>query len=157
MVRRLVLVVLMFAGLLLAGAPALGESPVTETTLHKNLVSTFVDVLPSCEPDGPLYTVTVTINSVEHIVTFPDGRIIGGVTQAGTFVAVPLDDPSLATYTGTLTVHNSFISESGQGVNNTFTYSARGTGSDGSVFNTHLTSHFNVPTIGPVNDFFRCH
>src|SRR6266508_4082517 len=46
MVRRL-LVGLVAAGLLLVGAPAFAQPPVTETTVQKNLVETFVDVLPS--------------------------------------------------------------------------------------------------------------
>ncbi|MGH8825933.1 MAG: hypothetical protein ACRDVN_15860 [Jiangellaceae bacterium] len=156
MVRRL-LVGLMAAGLLLAGGPpAFAEPPVTETIQHKNLVDTFVDVLPSCQPGGPLYTFTVTINHVEHSTTFADGRIHGGVTQTGTFVAVPLADPSLPTYTGTFVVHNGFTIQNGPTVN-TFTYSAHGTGSDGSTFDTHLTLHINVPPAAPINEFFRCH
>jgi hypothetical protein len=157
MVRRL-LVGLMAAGLLLAGGPpAFAAPPVTETIQQKNLVDTFVDVLPSCQPGGPLYTFTVTINHVEHSTTFADGRIHGGVTETGTFVAVPLADPSLPTYTGTFVVRNGFTIQSGEMVNNTFTYTAHGSGSDGSTFNTHLTSHINVPPDAPINEFFRCH
>jgi hypothetical protein len=157
MVRRL-LVGLMAAGLLLAGGPpAFAAPPVTETIQQKNLVDTFVDVLPSCQPGGPLYTFTVTINHVEHSTTFADGRIHRGVTETGTFVAVPLADPSLPTYTGTLVVRNGFFIQNGQNINNTFTYSVHGTGSDGSTFNTHTTLHFNVPPVAPINEFFRCH
>ena len=52
MVRRL-LVGVMAAGLLLVGAPAFAWPPVTTTTVQKNLVETFVDVIPTCEEGGP--------------------------------------------------------------------------------------------------------
>jgi hypothetical protein len=80
-----------------------------------------------------------------------------GFTETGTFVAVPLADPSLPTYIGTLVVRNGFFIQNGQNINNTFTYSVHGTGSDGSTFNTHTTLHFNVPPAAPINEFFRCH
>src|SRR6266508_4131981 len=81
MVRRL-LVGLVAAGLLLVGAPAFAQPPVTETTVQKNLV--------------------------EHTTTFDDGRIHATFTQTGTFVAVPLEDPSLPSYTGKFTVWGGF-------------------------------------------------
>jgi hypothetical protein len=71
MVRRL-LVGLLAAGLLLIGAPASAQPPVTETIIEKNVVFTFVMPLPtSCPPDGLLYTITLTTNRVTHITTFP--------------------------------------------------------------------------------------
>ena len=94
MVRRL-LVGLVATGLLLVGAPAFAQPPVTETTVQKNLVETFVDVVPTCEGGGPLYTITTTSNLVEHTTTFDDGRVHASFTQTGTLVAVPLEDPSL--------------------------------------------------------------
>jgi len=83
MVRRL-LVGLLAVGLLLVGAPPFAQPPVTETTTQKNLVETFVDVVPSCEGGGPLYTITTTSNLVEHTTTFDDGRIHATFTQTGT-------------------------------------------------------------------------
>jgi hypothetical protein len=139
MVRRLV-VGLMAAGLLLVGAPAFAQPPVTETTVQKNLVETFVDVVPSCEEGGPLYTITTTSN----------------FTQTGTFVAVPLEDPSLPSYTGKFTVWGGF-NQNGKTVNGTFTFTAHGTGSDGSTFKNHTTDHFNQRPDGTVNEFFHCH
>lgn len=68
-----------------------------------------------------------------------------------------LPTPSLPTYTGTLVVRNGFFIQNGQNINNTFTYSVHGTGSDGSTFNTHTTLHFNVPPAAPINEFLRCH
>jgi hypothetical protein len=71
--------------------------------------------------------------------------------------AVPLTDPNLPTYTGKVTLRNSFHVENGAVVTTTFTYTVHGTGSDGSTFETHLTSHANVPPTGRINEFFRCH
>jgi hypothetical protein len=155
MVRRL-LVGLVAAGLLLVGAPAFAQPPVTETTVQKNLVETFVDVVPSCEGGGPLYTITTTSNLIEHTTTFDDGRIHATFTQTGTFVAVPLEDPSLPSYTGKFTTWGGF-NQNGNTVNGTFTFNVRGTGSDGSTFQNHVTDHFNQRPYGTVNAFYHCH
>jgi hypothetical protein len=155
MVRRL-LVGLLAAGLLLVGAPAFAQPPVTETTVLKDLVETFVDVVPTCEEGGPLYTVTTTSNFIEHTTTFDDGRIHATFTQTGTVVAVPLEDPSLPSYTGRFTVWGGF-NQNGKTVNGTFTITVHLTGSDGSTVNTHITQHFNQRPDGTVNEFFRCH
>ena len=155
MVRRL-LVGLMAAGLLLVGAPAFAQPPVTTTTVEKNLVETFVDVIPSCEEGGPLYTITTTSNLVEHRTVFDDGREHDTFTQTGTFVAVPLEDPTLPSYTGKFTVWGGF-NQNGNTVNGTFTFNVRGTGSDGSTFSNHVTDHFNQRPDGTVNEFFHCH
>jgi len=157
MLRRL-LVGLLAAGLLLIGAPALAQPPVTETTVEKNRVDTFVMPLPIDDClDGPLYTITLTTNRVTHSTTFADGRIHARIAWTGTFVAVPLADPGLPTYTGTLTLTNGTFEQQGQVVTTTFTYTLHGTGSDGSGFKTHLTMHLNVPPAAAVNEFFRCH
>jgi hypothetical protein len=155
MVRRL-LVGLVAAGLLLVGAPAFAQPPVTETTVQKDLVETFVDVVPTCEGGGPLYTITTTSNLVEHTTTFDDGRVHETFTQTGTFVAVPLEDPSLPSYTGKFTTWGGF-NQNGNTVNGTFTFNVRGTGSDGSTFSNHVTDHFNERPDGTVNEFFHCH
>ena len=155
MVRRL-LVGLVATGLLLVGAPAFAQPPVTETTVQKNLVETFVDVVPTCEGGGPLYTITTTSNLVEHTTTFDDDRVHETFTQTGTFVAVPLEDPSLPSYTGKFTTWGGF-NQNGNTVNGTFTFNVRGTGSDGSTFSNHVTDHFNERPDGTVNEFFHCH
>ena len=147
---------LLAAGLLLTAAPALAQPPVTETTIEKDLVETFVDVAPSCEEGGPLYTVTTTSNLVEHTTTFDDGRIHATFTQTGTFVAVPLEDPSLPSFTGHFTVWGGF-NQNGKTVNGTFTFTVQATGSDGSTESIHVVDHFNVRPDGSVNAFFRCH
>jgi hypothetical protein len=156
MARHLLVGVLATA-LLLIGGPAFADPPITET-INEKVVNTFVDFLPNtCELGGPLYTFTTTNNRVEHSTTFDDGRVHGGVLETGTFVAVPLEDPSLPTYTGKFTNRNTFFVENGMVVTNTTTRTVHGTGSDGSTFNIHVTSHANVPPTETINDFFRCH
>jgi hypothetical protein len=147
---------LMTAGLLLFAAPALAQPPVTETTTQKGLVETFIDVVPTCEGGGPAYTITTTSNLVEHTTTFDDGRVHATFTQTGTFVAEPLEDPSLPSFTGRFTVWGGF-NQNGKTVNGTFTFSVRGTGSDGSTFSNQNVEHFNVIPDGTVNEFFHCH
>jgi hypothetical protein len=89
MVRRL-LVGLVAVGLLLIGAPASAQPPVTETTVEHNRVDTFVMPLPtSCPPDGLLYTVTLTTNRVTHSTTFADGRIHARIAWTGTLSPCP--------------------------------------------------------------------
>ena len=146
---------LVTAVLLLLAAPAFAQ-PVTETTTQKGLVETFVDVVPTCEEGGPLYRITTTSNLVEHTTTFDDGRVHETFTQTGRFVAAPLEDASLPSFTGRFTVWGGF-NQNGKTVNGTFTFSVRGTGSDGSTFTNQSTDHFNVRPDGTVNEFFHCH
>jgi hypothetical protein len=156
MLRRLLTVGLVTAGLLSIGAPAIAAPPVTQTIHEKNLVETFVDVIPTCEEGGPAYTITTTSNLVVHETIFDDGRVHATFTQTGTFVAVPLDDPSLPSYTGRFTIWGGF-NANGKTMNGTFTLRVHGTGSDGSTFKTHLVEHFNARPDGTVNEFFHCH
>jgi hypothetical protein len=149
-------VALMTAGLLSFAAPAFAQPPVTETTTQKGLVETFVDVVPTCEGGGPAYTITTTSNLVEHTTTFDDGRIHATFTQTGTFVAEPLEDPSLPSFTGRFTTWGGF-NQSSKTVNGTFTFNVSGTGSDGSTFSNHNVDHFNVAPDGTVHEFFHCH
>jgi hypothetical protein len=156
MFRRLIVLPLTaFLFLFLAVGPAYA-GPTTETNTQKDLVETFVDVVPTCEGGGPLYTITTTSNLVEHETAFDDGRVHATFTQTGTFTAVPLEDPSLPSYTGKFTVWGGF-NENGSTVNGTFTFNVRGTGSDGSTFSNSNVDHFNVRPDGTVNEFFQCH
>ena len=152
MIRRL-LVGLLAAGLLVVAAPAFA-APTTETIHEKGLVETFVDVLPNCEGDGPLYDITTTSNLVFHETVFDDGRVHATFTQTGTFVAVP-QTTGLPSYTGKFTIWGGF-NANGKVVEGTFTFNVRGTGSDGSTFKNHLTDHFNARPNGTVNQFFHC-
>ena len=153
--RRLLTVGLLTAGLLTTGAAAFAAPPQTQTTTQKNLVETFVDVVPSCE-GGPPYLITSTTNLIEHETVFADGRVHATFTQTGTAVGVPLDDPSLPTFTAKFTVWGGF-NANGKTVNGTFTFNVHGTLSDGSRFRNHVNDHFNVRPDGSVNEFFHCH
>jgi hypothetical protein len=154
MVRRL-LVGVMAAGLLLVGAPAFAQPPVNTTNVQKNLVETFVDVVPSCEEGGALYTITTTSNLVEHETAFDDGRVHATFTQTGTFVAVPLE-AGLPSYTGKVTIWGGF-NQNNQVVNGTFTFNLHATGSDGSRISINASEHFNERPDGTVNEFLHCH
>jgi len=155
MFRRLIIVPLAVFLVLIAG-PAFAGPPTTETNVAKDLVETFVDVVPTCEGGGPLYTITTTSNLIEHETVFDDGRVHATFTQTGTFSAVPLGNPSLPSYTGKFTVWGGF-NANGSTVNGTFTFNVRGTGTDGSTFSNHAVEHFNERPDGSVNEFFHCH
>ena len=155
MLRRLAFG-LIAAGLLSLAAPALAQPPTNTTTHEKGLVETFVDVIPTCEEGGPLYTVTTTSNLVSHETIFDDGRVHATFTQTGKFSAVPLEDASLPSFTGRFTTWGGF-NQNGTTVNGTFTFSVSGTGSDGSTFSLQNIEHFNVRPDGTVNEFFHFH
>lgn len=159
MIRR-TLIAGLAAGLItvFTAGTAAAAPPETTTTNERGLVETFVDVVPTsnCVEEGPLYTITTTTNQVEHTTTFDDGREHATFTQTGTFVAVPLEDPSLPSYTGRLTIWGGF-NANGTTLNGTFTFNLRATGSDGSTINTHQVDHFNQRPDGSVNEFFHCH
>ena len=155
MLYRLFTIVLTM-GLLLIATPAYAQPPETETVTEKGVVETFVDVVPTCEGGGPLYTITTTSNRIEHTTLFADGRVHATFTDTGTFVAEPLEDPSLPSYTGKFTVWGGF-NANGKAVNGTFTFTALGKGSDGSTFNNHVTDHFNTTPNGTEFFFTRCH
>ena len=152
--KRLTLLLLTGFLVLLAG-PAYA-APTTTTSTAKGVVETFVDVVPTCEGGGPLYTITTTSNLIEHETAFDDGRVHGTFTQTGTFKATPLNDPTLPSFTGKFTTWGGF-NANGSTVNGTFTFNVRGTGSDGSRFSNHNVDHFNVRPDGSANEFFHCH
>lgn len=153
---RHLIVLPLTALLFLVAGPAYAGPPTTETNTQKALVETFVDVIPTCEGGGPLYTITTTSNLVEHETVFDDGQVHATFTQTGTFTAVPLEDPSLPSYTGKFTVWGGF-NQNGSTVNGTFTFDVRGAGSDGSTFSNSNVEHFNVRPDGSANEFFHCH
>ena len=90
-----------------------------------------------------------------HETVFDDGRVHATFTQTGTFVAAPLEDPSLPSYTGKVTIWGGF-NQSNQVVNGTFTFNLHATGSDGSRASISSSDHFNVRPDGTVNEFFHC-
>ena len=156
MIRRSFAVAFAVLGLMSIGGPALAAPPQTETTVEKDVVDTFTDVVPTCEEPGePTYLITTTSTTVEHSTTFDDGRTHETFTQTGTFVAEPLGE-GLPSYTGTFTTWGGF-NANGQVVNGTFTFTVRGTGSDGSTFAVHSTDHFNSTPTGAEFFFTHCH
>jgi opacity protein-like surface antigen len=132
---------------------AAAAPPETSTTTQKNLVETFVDVVPTCEGGGALYTITTTSNLIEHETVFDDGRVHATFTQTGTFVAT---NPTLPDFTGKFTTWGNF-NANGSTTNTTFTFTVRGVGDDGSTFQHHETAHSNTRPDGSVQEFFRCH
>ena len=156
MIRRLLAVLLAAGMLLLIGAPAHAEPPVTTTTHFKNQVETFVDHLPTCE-GGPDYSFTATSNIVSHDTVFlEEGRSHGTFTQTGTFVAEPVDDPNLPSFTGKFTILSGF-NLNGKTETGRTTFIVHGTGSDGSTFQSHRQDRFNIRPDGSVNEVFGCH
>lgn len=146
---------LVVASLMALALPVAAAPPETITTTEQNVVATFEDVFPSCE-GGPPYEITTTSNDIEHVTLFDDGRTHATFTSAGTFVAVPLTDPSLPDATGHFTVWGGF-NDNGGAVNGTFTFNVHGTFDDGSKFKNHVTEHFNVTPNGAEFFFTHCH
>ena len=146
---------LVVASMMALALPVAAAPPETITTTEQNVVATFEDVFPSCE-GGPPYEITTTSNDIEHETLFDDGRTHSTFTSAGTFVAVPLTDPSLPDATGHFTVWGGF-NDNGGAVNGTFTFNVHGTFDDGSKFKNHVTEHFNVTPNGAEFFFTHCH
>ena len=165
-IRRSLLVAL-FAAILatLPAATALAANPDKTVTFH-NQVDTFVDVKPCT--DIP-YQLTTVSNGVMHfqLRTLPDGTVVAQFTftRTGTFTAVPVSGVG-PTFTGTFTVwdggsaFNPVFSDEGEIISadkfvDTFTFTVRGTGSDGSRIFQHQTGHINQNPLGATNEFFK--
>ena len=158
MIRRAFIGALAAALITVFTAGTAAAAPETTTSHEHGLVETFVDVIPTCDDSATdLYTITATSNIVEHETVFADGRVHATFTQTGRFVAVPLADPSLPSYTGRFTTWGNFNQNGDSVSNSTFTFSVRGTGSDGSTFRVNQVGHFNQRPDGSVNEFFHCH
>jgi hypothetical protein len=165
-IQRSLLVVLLAALIAaLPAATALAANPGTTVTFH-NQVDTFVDVLPCT--DIP-YQITTVSNGVEHfqLRTLPDGTVVAQFTftQTGTFTAVPVSGVG-PTFTGTFTVwdggmaFNPVLGPDEEIISadkwvDTFTFTVRGTGSDGSRIFQHQTGHINQNPLGATNEFFK--
>jgi len=155
MTRRLLAMVTIALIALVVPSGTANAAPTTTTTHEHGVVETFVDVFPTCEEDPPLFEITTTSNRVSHETVFADGRVHATFTDTGTFTAEPLD-PSLPSFTGKFTIWGGFNANK-KSVNGTFTFTVRGTGSDGSTFRNHVTEHFNERPNGTVQEFFKCH
>ena len=158
MIRRALIGALAAGLITVFTAGTTAAAPETTTTHQHSLVETFVDVIPTCDDSATdLYTITATSNIVEHETVFADGRVHATFTQTGTFVAVPLNDPSLPRYTGKFTQWGGFNQNSDTVAVGTFTFNIRGTGSDGSTFSVNAVEHSNQMPDGSINEFFHCH
>ena len=141
---RRMLAIGLAAGLLLSGTTAaLAVGPAqTFTQIFKNVTETFPEVN---ECTGDAGTVTITYNGVVHITELASGEFHITGTLTGTFVFVP-NDPERPTFTGRFTNwfgENHNLNEAAA----TFTFSVRGTGSDGSRITFHAVSHITADTI----------
>jgi hypothetical protein len=150
--RAFALVVVLLAGLVPAVASA--NPPETQTITGKT-TETFIDVVPMCEEDGPLYEITIDYNFIEHS-TVSDTGLHFTFTNTGTFDAVALE-PGQPDASGRFTQWGGFNQNPGGAVNGTFTFSVRGRFEDGTRINFHLTDHFNETPTGAAFFFTHCH
>jgi len=159
--------ILVLAGLVLAAlavsATSQAAPPVTFTEVVKNETETFTDVVPCREDLGP-YDITITYNGVFHATAagfdaqdepIPPYHLTG--TTTGRFVAVPSDGTG-PTFSGRFT---QWFGENSnrKNANGTFTFSVRGTGSDGSTVRFNVVAHFSLSATGLHVEFekARCH
>jgi hypothetical protein len=89
--------------------------------------------------------------TVNHVTFFPAGdEVWATFTQTG---SVTLTDSNGVTYTGHITMWGNFIMNQ-QNSNNTFTFSLRLIGSDGSSITAHEVDHFALNANGVVTVSF---
>jgi hypothetical protein len=154
---RVVVAAVSISFMLAGPAASAATPPVTETTIRHNVVERYVDVAPSCDGDGPLYSFTTITNTVRHLTVFPDGRVHIATAYTGRFVAEPLDGAEGPTYSGRFTIKNGGnLDNSVSGIFN-YTLSITGSGSDGSRLRVNAVEHFSLAPNGTVKLFFRCH
>jgi len=161
MIRRALWVILF--GVLLVGSSTTAGLAETETS-HKQTF-TFVDVLPCTTIP---YSITATSNGVVHFneKTLPDGTVVAQFTftETAKFTARPVSG-SGAVFHGSYTVwgggmaFNPVYDDDGNIVSadkwvNTFTFTVRGTGEDGTRLFLHQTQHINVNP-NNTNEFFN--
>jgi hypothetical protein len=157
MIRRLI-VGLLATGLLAASPAFAGPNP--ETIISKNEVRHTIIEWPACElgpgPSGPLYLLTTTTSSVSHVLRFDDGSIKSNGSFTAKFTAVPYEDPSLPSYTGTIVGQSTGqFDADGLGLG-TATGTLTGTGSDGSKVRYHFQNHFSYLPDGVYKYFEHC-
>lgn len=135
----------------LTGAHAAGAGAQSYTQVLKNQTDVSSDVNPCSGVTG---TLSQTYNGVFHITTLADGELWATFTQTGSISFVP-DDASQPSYSGHFTVWGGFnVNE--RNSTDTFTFSARLTGTDGSVVVLHEVQHDTYTANGtPVVSFDR--
>ena len=156
MLYRLVVGLIAAVGLLVTAVPALADPPVTTTTNQKGLVETFVDVVPSCEGGGPLYTITTTSNLVEHETVFADGRVHATFTQTGKFSRGAARGSEPAELHGSL--HGLGRLQRQRQDSQRHVHFQHAPGRLGRIEgHESQRDHFNGRPDGSVNEFFHCH
>jgi hypothetical protein len=141
--RFLLLLVVAMSGLL--PVTALAQPPVTET-IHETFDTTVFDT--ACT--GAVVPIHITGRSVFHITEFADGRYHLTGTEVGRFTTT---DAGI-TYTGRFTTWFGENSNT-KSFNGTFTFSARGKGSDGSRIRLKGVAHVTVNARGDVTSEFE--
>ncbi|MFC7597556.1 hypothetical protein ACFQU3_19730 [Terrabacter sp. GCM10028922] len=156
MLRRLSIVLFAAPALVVGLSGPTSAAAETTTETAKNVVDTYLDIVPSCD-GGPIYRVTTTTNTVQHVTTTGRGGEHTTFTVTGKVSLVPLDSTlGLPSYAGRLTVRGGF-NGNGRVVNATSTYNVTLKGSDGSKATYHENRHFNTRPNGTLHFVFRCH
>jgi hypothetical protein len=122
-----------------AGPASAGGSPYTDTEVQHRVTFVDSDVNPCTGEPG---VVTTVVNAVFHVTVFPDGRYHITGTATGTF-QFDTTDPAAPDYSGRFTQWFGENSNSNAS-NGTFTFSVRGTGTDGSRIRFHETAHVSI-------------
>jgi hypothetical protein len=136
--------------LVVAVRPAVadGQGATTFTQTFHNATDSFAAPNPCTGAPG---MVTITYNGVLHFTVNKAGDFWATGTQTGDFVLTP-DDPTLPTYRGHFTTWFGVGDNRRNGVEHS-TFSAHGTGSDGSTLQFHDTMHLSVSASGAVVSF----
>jgi hypothetical protein len=146
MMRKAWVLALVMFGLLWALQPAAVAAAPTTETIHYEEQRIEMDVVCS----GAVVPIQIDAKGVVHVTDFGDGRYHFTFTEVGTFLAVDAG----VTYTGRFTVWGGENSNS-KNFNGTFTFSARGKGSDGSRLLLQGVAHFTVSATGEVTSEFE--
>lgn len=142
---RVVLSLLLAGVIAVFPSVAAAQPPFTET-VHDQGSATEMDVVCS----GAVVPIEIDFRSVFHITDFGDGRYHITGTQVGTFTTTDAG----VTYTGTFAVWFGENSNN-RSFNGTFTFNARGAGSDGSRVRLHGVSHITVNALGETTTTFE--
>ncbi len=151
-----VFVAIMVAGLM--AEPALAKN-IHKHFVFRNETQTFTGNFKPCAKGR--YTITITFSGHVNILKNPDtGKRHVTETMHGTFVADPLTDPSLPSFSGSFTQWDGFNLNPGGSSNFTFTIHIHAQGSDGSSLKLHEVVHAVIDSDGNIKIFFdkpTCH
>ncbi len=130
------------------GAVPARADPTVMTMTFKDLTQTFPGPPPCINVPG---NTTVTYNGVMHVTAFSQGVFHFTSTGTGDFKFVP-DDPTKPSYSGHFTF---WFGQNNNTMNKeaSFTFTIKGTGSDGSVIDLHDVAHFTMTASGAIFSF----